>query len=163
MPARVPQVGARSRCRARASALEECVIELSGRLRPWRELEPGLERFAGQGVYEGRLVLPEGTMAHARERGERLVLALGRVCDTLSVRVDGVATPFPDQVMERVDLTGLPHDGANELEVTVTSNLYNRLQEPGAEIMGETVPYVPRDYGVWEEPGHPLALLAQIA
>lgn len=142
---------------------EERVIKLSGRLRPWRELEPGLERFAGQGVYEGRLVLPEGTVVHARERGARLVLALGRVCDTVSVRVDGVTAPFPDQVMKRVDLTELLHDGVNELELTVTSNLYNRLQEPGVEIMGEAVPYVPRDYGVWEEPGHPLALLAQIA
>ncbi len=62
--------------------------------------------------------------------------------------------PFPDQVLKEADLTGLLHPGCNQLEIRVTTNLYNRLV---GELAGRDnrpaglpgIEYRPRDYGVW--------------
>ena len=119
-----------------------------GNLRPWRELAPDLPRFAGKGVYRGGFTLD------GKDEGRTYFLCLGEVCDTFRVRVNGAEAGFPDQVMKRVDITELVHEGENTLEVRVVSNLYNRLPvtESGLEFPFP-VHFIPKDYGIRETEG----------
>ena len=114
-------------------------IELN-ELQSWRKLDSRLEKFGGKGVYKGSFTL--GSVP------ERCILALGRVCDTFTVKVNGKVSPYPDQVMKRADLTGLVKEGENTIEIEVVSNLYNKLQNEGDGIFDLRPPYVPRDYGI---------------
>ena len=124
-------------------------------LAPWRELDPELAYFAGYGVYNAEFELAEPA------EGAAYVLSLGEVCDTVRVRVNGMEAPFPDQVMNRVDLTGLVRGGRNTLEIRVTSNLYNQLLHdyvvPG---LGFPMPYHPKNYGIYEAEGKKIHLQA---
>ncbi len=115
---------------------------------PWCELSPELAKFSGRGVYRaGFTVLDGGENARA-------VLELGNVSDTFTVRINGVETPFPDQVLKRADLTGLLRRGRNELEIEVVSTLYNALYEPGMSLGGVLpLPYETRRYGIWASDG----------
>lgn len=130
------------------------VIKL-GRLAPWKELEPELLHFSGRGIYRGTV-----TLADKRENC-RYLLELGEVSDTFTVKVNGRETEFPDQVMKRVDITEFVGSGDNFLEAIVTSNLYNRLFHENMITFGIPVPYLPRDYGIWETKGKKIALLKQ--
>lgn len=122
-------------------------LSLDG-LKPWRELDEQLRHFAGRGIYHGSVVLPEA----AREK--RYILSLGNVSDTFHVTVNGKRTNFPDQVKKCVDVTGLLHTGKNEIVVEVVSNLYNCLLKDGDDSnMPFEVPYVEKDYGIWESEG----------
>lgn len=122
------------------------------RLLPWKNLSPELVTFSGRGIYKGSMEIPDW------REGNRYLLQLGDVCDTFRVYVNGEETAFPDQVMKRVDVTGLVRKGSNSLEVVVTSNLYNRLFSPDTNFFGMPVPYLPRRYGIWESPGKCIAL-----
>lgn len=113
-------------------------------LLPWRHLDHRLEHFAGRGTYYGFVNI------EAFDPNRRYILSLGEVSDTFTVVVNGKAADFPDQVMKRVDITGLLHDGANELKVVVVSNLYNRLFSEHMPCWPMELVYVPRDYGIWE-------------
>ena len=130
-----------------AFAKEGRLIELEG-LKPWYELDPELETFAGKGTYCGTILLKE------KNAGKRYVLSLGDVCDTFTVKVNGTSASFPDQVMKEVDITQLLHEGINELEVCVVGNLFNRMQKdmciPGTSI---PMPYTPKPYGIREKEG----------
>ncbi len=113
-------------------------------LRPWRELRPDLNTFVGQGIYEGNFTLPE------IEEGRRYVLRLGRVSDTFTVMVNGKQAVFPDQVLKEVDITELVQTGKNQIQVTVTSNLYNVVvKEDGKEFF--PMKRILRNYGIWED------------
>lgn len=120
-------------------------VMLSGKeLKPWRNLAPEFEHFAGKGIYRGKFILPE------TENGYRYILNLGDVGDTFTVCVNGKEADFPDQVMKRVDVTELVRTGNNDIMVTVTSNLYNKLFYEGITTFGLPIAYLPRDYGIWE-------------
>ena len=107
-------------------------------------MDESLQSFAGCGVYAAEVTISEPI------HDARYVLHLGEVSDTFRVRVNGIEADFPDQVMKRVDITGLIRFGTNALEIEVTSNLYNRLFHEGMQgFGGMPMPYVPRDYGVW--------------
>jgi len=115
-------------------------------LKPWRELDAALEQFGGSGSYEGSLTVPNVDPAH------RYVLRLPRVSDTFRVWVNEVEAPFPDQVLNETELTGLLHAGENALRVVVTSNLYNKVVRP-IDTPYFKLPTTPRDYGIWETDG----------
>lgn len=121
--------------------------------KPWRMLDPTLEHFSGKGVYEGTV-----SMTHL-EQDAYYVLQLGNVCDTFSVIINGTPTAYPDQVMKRVDVTGLLRQGENHLRVEVVSNLYNALFHEGMFEDGQELPYRAKDYGIWEEEGKRIQLL----
>lgn len=125
-------------------------LALNG-LKPWRALADDLDTFVGKGVYHGTIALP-------RTPSGRCILHLGDVCDTFTLCVNGTAAPFPDQVQKQADVTGLLHAGENTLEVTVVSNLYNRLADKTATLYGVPLPYFPRDYGLWETESKPIFL-----
>jgi hypothetical protein len=119
-------------------------------LKPWRALSPELATFAGRGVYHGAFNV-EGKSPELR-----YILCLGEVCDTFHVHLNGRPAPFPDQVLKEVDVTELVEEGANHIRVMVSSNLYNRiLSDPqDAPIpLPVPIPYVPKDYGIWESDG----------
>lgn len=141
--------GETSFLRSSFSAEPTLTRELCGKedLIPWHEMDPSLEYAAGAGVYEGTL-----TVERMPGKGERLILDLGDVYDTFTVKVNGKETPFPDQVMKRVDVTGMVKMGENRIEVRVVSELHNRLiggnaGKPLADGMPRPV-YVPRRYGI---------------
>lgn len=121
-------------------------------LKPWRELDKSLKTFAGRGTYHGTIRIGE------KEPDRKYVLNMGNVCDTFRVRVNGREADFPDQVMKETEITELLKDGVNELEVIVTSNLYNRLQAEGRVWKGKKLPYTPKDYGIWETGEKPACL-----
>ena len=114
------------------------------KLLPWKDLQPSLEHFSGKGIYHGFIDIPHIF------RNRKLILELGEVCDTFKVFVDGEESLFPDQVMKRVDITPLIHEGRNELKIEVVSNLYNALFYEGIRFGPVQLQYLPRDYGVWE-------------
>lgn len=118
-------------------------IRLSS-LRPWLKLDESLRNFSGKGTYHG--------FADVEwiEEGTRLILNLPRVSDTFSVSVNSKRTVFPDQVMNRVDVTEQLQKGRNKIEVCVMSNLYNQLFHEN--MSGPfPVPYHPKEYGIWTD------------
>lgn len=127
---------------------EKRVIDLK-KLLPWRRLDAGLEHFSGRGTYYGVIDLEE-IMKDSMETGRKYILSLGNVSDTFAVWVNDILADFPDQVMKHVDITDLLHDGRNTVKVVVTSNLYNRLFRENIEYKNSVLPYLPRDYGIWE-------------
>ncbi len=124
----------------------------SGRLLPWRKLDRELEHFAGRGTYHGYIILEKIC------KGDRYILESGNVCDTFTVKVNGKKAPFPDQVMKRVELTGLLCEGRNELEIIVVSGLYNKVFPGNRQIQRIPSVYIPRNYGIWEENGKKVQL-----
>ncbi|WP_188541757.1 hypothetical protein [Paenibacillus segetis] len=90
-------------------------------LRPWRELAPGLDKFAGRGTYNGTIHIEH------KAADRRYILCLGEASDTFQVFINGKKTAFPDQVLKEVDITDELEEGDNQLKVIVVSNLYNRL------------------------------------
>lgn len=127
---------------------EITVIELK-ELLPWRLLYAGLEHFSGRGTYYGAIDLEE-IEKDSMETGRKYILSLGNVSDTFAVRVNDIPADFPDQVLKQVDITDLLHHGKNTVKVVVTSNLYNRLFTENIEYKNSVLPYLPRDYGIWE-------------
>ena len=118
-------------------------IRLSS-LQPWLKLDEGLRYFSGKGTYHGYADVER------IEEGTRLILNLPRVSDTFSVSVNGKQTAFPDQVMNRVDITEQLQEGRNRIEVCVISNLYNQLFHE--DMSGPfPVPYHPKQYGIWSD------------
>ncbi len=126
-------------------------------LTAWRHMDPSLEFFSGKGVYRGALVLDR-----APEDRERVILEAGDVYDTFAVRINGAEAPFADQVTKRADLTGLVHEGENALEITVVSELHNRLLGPMSNnkpVEGmPAAPYIARDYGMVPKEDKPLRI-----
>ena len=117
-------------------------------LKPWRKLMPECEHFCGTGRYHAGFFIKDEQITGKTDC--RYILKLGNVADTFSVKVNGKESDFPDQVMKRVDITDLILQGKNSLEITVTSNLYNRFFHEGMTDHGVPLPYIPRDYGIWE-------------
>lgn len=124
-------------------------------LLPWKDLDPALRRFSGEGIYRGLIRLD------AKHENSRYILHLGNVSDTFAVCVNGCETRFPDQVLKQVEVGDLLRTGENTLEVRVTSNLYNRLFEEDMSCWGFPLPYKARKYGIWEEPGKTVYLEEQ--
>ena len=123
-----------------------------GKLRPWKELSPELLHFSGMGIYRGTVMLPR------RKEGYSYILELGEVSDTFTVSVNGREAPFPDQVMKRADITRLLREGENKLEIVVVSNLYNCLFHKNMDSFGISIPYLPREYGIWESDGRSMEI-----
>ena len=121
-------------------------------LKPWRFLDQSLDNFSGMGTYYGSIQLEE-VLSDAR-----YFLCLGNVCDTFMVSVNGVKTCFPDQVMKRVEITGLLRQGTNQLTMEVVSNLYNQVFVTEPDPAGNITPKYPRNYGIWESQGKQLCL-----
>ncbi|MBR2264230.1 MAG: hypothetical protein IJ917_07830, partial [Firmicutes bacterium] len=115
----------------------------------------GRERFAGRALYKAEIDLAEV------DPQARYVLELGDVEDTFHVRINGLKAPFPDQVMKRVDLTGLLVQGQNQLEIEVTSNLYNKLftEEAISSPYAPKLPILTRSYGIRETEGKKIRVL----
>lgn len=113
--------------------------------KPWRLMDKQLENFSGRGFYTGNVFLPE-----KQETNCQYVLELGNVCDTFRVKINGKETEFPDQVMKRVDVTEMLHSGNNQIEVMVSSNLYNRVFAEKRPVQRISSVWLPRNYGMWE-------------
>lgn len=96
------------------------------------------ETWSGRGTYTGNF---------AGEAEGRWILQLPEVCDTFTVKVNGMETAFPDQVMKRVEITDCVREGDNEIAITVVTNLYNDLVRPDAKY---PFPYWQKTYGMWE-------------
>lgn len=126
------------------------------KLRPWNELDSRLQKFAGRGIYHGKILL-EKKMA-----GQRYFLKLGEVCDTFQVWVNDKKADFPDQVMKEVEVTNLLEEGENKLRVIVHSNLYNRLLEEGMVWKGNVIPYTQKKYGICDTEEKPVCLVSPI-
>lgn len=146
-------------------------------LRPWHELSYGaktfasqdnedahgrirksavsinsdLEQFVGRGHYYGKVDVAR------LEEGRRYYFRAEHVCDTFRVKVNGVEADFPDQVKKETDITRLLQEGENVLEVTVTSNLYNKVvgaAKDEADFVFQTVmPFTQKSYGMWGKCG----------
>lgn len=130
------------------------LVSLEHGLKPWKDLEPELLHFSGKGVYHGRIHIEKV------RQGSRYILRLGEVSDTFTVKVNGVETLFPDQVLKTVDVTDCLKAGDNDLEVAVVSNLYNCMFTGNESSMGPMrAVYVPRKYGLWAEEGKHIELL----
>lgn len=115
-------------------------------LGPWRTLDPTLRKFAGKGIYTGNI-----TLAQWRP-DKNYVLYLGNVQDTFHVWINDELVPGADQVLKKVNITEFLHEGENAIKVEVVSNLYNRLQGTGGkDVVPFQVPYVEKDYGIWED------------
>ncbi len=123
---------------------------------PWTEMSESLTNLAGMGIYSGELTID--TMP---ADDQRLILCLGDVYDTFTVTVNGVETPFPDQVMKQADLTGLVHPGVNSIEIRVVSELHNLLMNriTTDNLFGLSLPpYLPRRYGIFPSEAKPIAV-----
>lgn len=127
-------------------------IDPLDKLKSWRKIDAALRTFSGRGTYGGTIRLEK------KEPGKRYILKLGNVCDTFRVRINGIETDFPDQVMKEADVTEFIQAGENTLEVIVTSNLYNKLFEEPISWKGRCLPYTPKDYGIWETKEKPVCL-----
>jgi len=124
---------------------EKKIYNLSGLLKPWKELDPSLQYFCGKGTYTGSVLIEE------IDKKKRYILNLAEISDTFEVFVNGKETEFPDQVMKRVDITELLEEGLNEIKVVVVSNLYNCLfHENMTGVASLPIPYSPKNYGIWE-------------
>ena len=116
--------------------------------RPWCDISPELQYFAGEGVYRTCVHIPAGT--------DKAVLVLPDVSDTFIVRVNGEEADFPDQVRKLVDITTLIREGENKIEICVVSTLHNSVvsADTGAQatIMRTTFPGwgTPKKYGILE-------------
>jgi hypothetical protein len=88
---------------------------------------PALRHFSGKGRYRIDFTLDRTQL----ESGFRAVLDLGAVGDVAEVTVNG--RPGPTLLLRpyRADVTALLREGKNELEVTVTNALLNRLLGSG--------------------------------
>lgn len=111
-------------------------------LKPWKDMAPDLISFSGKGVYHGSFTVSQTEIRNC-------ILEIDQVSDTFTVKVNGIEAPFPDQVMHRANLTGPVHSGENTIEITVVSNLYNRLFDANTRTAGIPLPYRPRNYGIW--------------
>ncbi len=136
---------------------DKTVINLK-ELKPWRLLNAELEHFSGRGTYYGVIDI-DAVIEELIHTGRKYVLSLGNVSDTFTVWVNDCPADFPDQVMKRVDISGLLHNGRNTLKVVVTSNLYNRLFSEDMGNKHPILPYLPRDYGIWESEYKKIELL----
>ena len=122
--------------------------------KPWKELSDELEHFSGKGIYNGRIVIN-------KRNDERYVLYLGEVCDTATVKVNGIPCDFPDQTMKCVDITEQTVSGVNEIEVEVVSNLYNKLFNDNTDTMGIPIPVKPQNYGMFNANGRKIRLVTE--
>lgn len=136
---------------------EKTVIKLH-ELLPWRLLNTELEHFSGRGAYYGVIDINDG-LEDFLHTEKKYILSLGNVSDTFTVWINDYPADFPDQVMKRVDITGLLHAGKNTLKVVVSSNLYNRLFSKNIENKRPALPYLPRNYGIWESEYKKIELL----
>lgn len=83
---------------------------------------------------------------------KKYVLYLGNVQDTFHVWMNEKLVEGADQVLKKVEITEFLKEGDNEILVEVVSNLYNCLQGTGEkDVVPFQVPYVEKDYGIWEE------------
>ena len=81
--------------------------------------EQGLRSYSGVGVYRRSFVLP-------RDYAEnKLVLDLGRVDASASVRVNGKSAGIRGWAPYRFDITSVVRPGTNEVEITVANTLAN--------------------------------------
>lgn len=109
------------------------------------------EQFVGRGHYYGKVDVAR------LEEGRRYYFRAEHVCDTFRVKVNGVEADFPEQVKKETDITRLLQEGENVLEVTVTSNLYNKVvgaAKDEADFVFQTVmPFTQKSYGMWGKCG----------
>ena len=92
-------------------------------LQDWREID-SLRYCSSPGTYSATLQLAPEHL----QPGLKLLLNLGLVCDTATLRINGTALPghlthYPYQV----DITKYTLEGENRVEVEVTPTLHNRL------------------------------------
>ena len=92
--------------------------------------EQGLRSYSGAGVYRQSFLLPAGLVGH------KLVLDLGRVDASASVRVNGEDAGIRGWAPYRFDITSLVEAGPNELEITVANALANHYEAftPGVHV-----------------------------
>jgi len=87
-------------------------------LRPLEEM--GLAEFSGEVRYELRVIVPEEYVE------DELYLDLGEVGFTASAWLNGEPLGTRSWPPYRFDITGLVHQGANDLTVEVTNTLANQ-------------------------------------
>jgi hypothetical protein len=93
-----------------------------GTLPSWTSI-PGLEDVSGIGNYVGRLLVSNNW---AKDSG--LVLDLGKVYDTVNVKINGKeVNPF-SPLNPRVDVSNYIHSGENRVEITVATTMRNRMR-----------------------------------
>jgi hypothetical protein len=92
--------------------------------------EQGLLSYSGAIVYRQTFELPRGLTDH------KLVLDLGRVDASASVKVNGQSAGIRGWAPYRFDITSLVKAGPNELEVTVANALANHYEAytPGVHV-----------------------------
>jgi hypothetical protein len=85
--------------------------------------DPSVKYFSGTATYRNSFVVPSNAIA----QGKKLWLDLGRVAVIAEVRVNGREVGRLWKPPFRVDITSAVRSGQNELEVSVTDLLVNRL------------------------------------
>lgn len=103
-----------------AETLKQFIALEMNRLKPWSQIAE-LKNVSGVGTYSTEFTLPE---SWSSKDGARL--SLGGVCDTFSVRVNGIDVAF-DQLSNSADIGTYLKKGSNTIEVRVTTTLNNRL------------------------------------
>ncbi|HLL64918.1 MAG TPA: hypothetical protein VK453_04115 [Micromonosporaceae bacterium] len=94
---------------------------VAAELAPWADL--GLRSLAGSVTYRRRVRLP------SISDSDRMILDLGAVRGTSEVRVNGVRAGAAVFSPYRVELTGLLHEGDNEIEIIVRGTLAGYLDD----------------------------------
>lgn len=96
-------------------------------LRPWTE-DPRLKDLSGTARYHGSIDLSDwdATMG--------AVLEVGKIFNTLHVRVNGSELPPVDPLAHEVDLGGFLKEGRNKIEIEVTTTLNNQLRVAVPEV-----------------------------
>lgn len=88
-----------------------------------KHADPAIRHFSGTAIYRNRFELPAGTGAD----GTRLWLDLGRLSALAEVRLNGKELALLWRPPFRAEITGLARPGSNELEISVTTLLANRM------------------------------------
>ena len=114
------------------------------KLVPWNSLEAVGNQVSGIGTYKATLTVERGW-----KDGYGLMLDLGQVTDTYSIKVNGREVPA-DQVNTCVDIGKYLMKGENIIEVTVASTLLNAVLSNNKE-MGTYDYRQPDEYGILNE------------
>jgi hypothetical protein len=106
----------------------------SHELVPWSEFGDGFAEVSGVGHYHTNFTVPKASDDSTVLGG---LLSLGPVFNTVRVYLDGVSLPPTDPSRTEIDLSpwlGQPGD-SHELEVVVTSTLFNRVRASPDKVM----------------------------
>ena len=121
-----------------------------------------LKHFAGTAIYRAEVRLPRAP------RGD-VLLDLGKVCDVASISVNGKTAGTVFEAPFHVDVTGLLHDGKNEVVVKVANRTENAIAPVAAGWKGAGkwpgyffVNRAYKDYDPAQAQVHPSGLLGPV-